>query len=188
MTRNAEYVAKFRTKRRAMIKDYLGGKCAKCGNSENLDVDHIDPETKSFTIGNNLQIKWESMEKELDKCQLLCRPCHLTKTKLEQTGREAWNKGKWNHGSITGYQKGCRCDECKKVQSSYKRKLKARKVAGEANRDTLLTCRAVRGSVGSNPTPSATEGPTLESQAASKAVGCKSLMGSSPIPSSKELI
>lgn len=186
MSKNAEYAARYRSKRRLQIKEFLGSRCAICGSDHDLEVDHINPNQKSFTISNRLQIRWELMQAELEKCQLLCKPCHLAKTAAEQTGRVPHNKGKWVHGSITGYQKGCRCLDCKEVQAAYKKKLRSRMVAGEDKRNELLTRRPGNGPVGSNPTPSATEGPTWESQAASKAVGCNSLAGSSPAPSSKE--
>ena len=59
-------------------KDYLGNICWCCGATENLQFDHIDPKTKSFNI--NAQDSWEKLIPELDKCQLLCPPCHLKKT------------------------------------------------------------------------------------------------------------
>ena len=59
-------------------KDYLGNICWCCGATENLQFDHIDPKTKCFNI--NPQDSWEKMIPELDKCQLLCRLCHLKKT------------------------------------------------------------------------------------------------------------
>ena len=59
-------------------KDYLGNICWCCGATENLQFDHIDPKTKCFNI--NAQDSWEKLIPELDKCQLLCPPCHLKKT------------------------------------------------------------------------------------------------------------
>ena len=60
---------------------YLGGKCSHCGtvgtldNSCIFDFHHLDPDTKSYTIGshsNNL----EEAKPELDKCIVLCANCH----------------------------------------------------------------------------------------------------------------
>ena len=56
------------------------GPCVKCGcwDLDQLEVDHIDPNTKvSHRVWS-----WskERRENELAKCQVLCRACHLTKT------------------------------------------------------------------------------------------------------------
>ena len=32
------------------IVQRLGGKCARCGSIENLQVDHVDPRTKKFEV------------------------------------------------------------------------------------------------------------------------------------------
>jgi 5-methylcytosine-specific restriction endonuclease McrA len=77
--------------RRARIIKYLGGCCAKCGATEELDVDHIDARTKSFKLsGGSLSCYWEDLLPELAKCQLLCRPCHVEKTALEYPKAAAW--------------------------------------------------------------------------------------------------
>lgn len=64
---------------------YLGGKCIKCGYCncvDALDFHHKDPNTKSFSIADalhavrGLSSKWEVLQPELDKCEILCRNCH----------------------------------------------------------------------------------------------------------------
>lgn len=64
---------------RARIIELLGGKCTKCGSTENLQFDHIDPTSKDFNISSNLDSVrlWQ----ELMKCQLLCEPHHREKTR-----------------------------------------------------------------------------------------------------------
>lgn len=71
---------------RGLIRKYeaimrFGGKCSKCGyngNISSLEFHHLNPETKSFGIdlrefsGHTL----EDLNKELDKCVLLCANCH----------------------------------------------------------------------------------------------------------------
>ena len=59
--------------------DKLGGKCVKCGTTEHLQFDHINPLEKSFTISSNFHRK--DLDEELAKCQLLCWDCHMEKTK-----------------------------------------------------------------------------------------------------------
>jgi len=71
-------------------KEKLGGKCVKCGATERLEFDHIDPKNKSFCITKNLRMgDKEKLQEELDKCQLLCYDCHLEKTK------QSWLNGEF---------------------------------------------------------------------------------------------
>ena len=62
------------------IVQRLGGKCARCGSIENLQVDHVDPRTKKFEVKSRLSYKRIKLIEEVDKCQLLCEPCHKDKT------------------------------------------------------------------------------------------------------------
>ena len=70
-------------KRRAHCREYLGGKCVVCGTTHNLQFDHIKREGKKYEISTKLTNKWDNLKEELDKCQLLCVPCHLEKTAKE---------------------------------------------------------------------------------------------------------
>jgi len=65
----------------------VNGPCVRCGSSENLQVDHIDPATKDNVLlgkrGTNQDLwKWPNKrrEAELAKCQVLCLTCHRRKT------------------------------------------------------------------------------------------------------------
>jgi hypothetical protein len=93
---NREWVAKRR-------KEWIdkNGPC-KCGSSDRLQVDHIDPATKvSHRVWS-----WSDTRRnaELAKCQVLCYACHKTKT-LQQ-------RRKATHGGSQFYNKGCRCEPC----------------------------------------------------------------------------
>jgi len=71
---------RIRKERRQYLEEYLGGKCVRCGATERLDFDHIIPADKSYTIGSNITcFSLEELILEVDKCQLLCRPCHIQK-------------------------------------------------------------------------------------------------------------
>ena len=71
---------RIRKERRQYLEEYLGGKCVRCGATEKLDFDHIIPANKSYTIGSNITcFSLEELIMEVDKCQLLCRPCHIQK-------------------------------------------------------------------------------------------------------------
>lgn len=60
--------------------EYLGGKCVDCGmqstNYVIYDFHHIDVMGKDFTIGKCSNRSFKSLQKELDKCILLCSNCH----------------------------------------------------------------------------------------------------------------
>lgn len=99
----ADYHREYYKKRKQKVIDYLGGKCVKCGTTERLEVDHIDPKQKSFHINKRLSLN--QIKDELAKCQLLCTPCHRAKTSEE-------NKG-FTHGTIYSWmRKRCKCDVC----------------------------------------------------------------------------
>lgn len=82
--RRREYIADYNLKRyhRRMKEAYeiLGNECLVCGATENLQLDHIDPDQKSFTLGKLWSTSQENFLEELTKCQLLCDDCHKTKT------------------------------------------------------------------------------------------------------------
>jgi predicted HNH restriction endonuclease len=69
--------------RRLQLKDkaieYKGGKCSICGYDkakECLAFHHLDPSTKEFTLSRSFNRSWKSLQKELDKCILVCLNCH----------------------------------------------------------------------------------------------------------------
>lgn len=101
-TTNYQSVKNWRIKYRQKLKDSLGGKCVKCGTSERLEFDHIDPLTKSFDIGKAISHrKISEIVEELKKCQLLCKKCNIQKA-----------HGESRHGSLRKYRSGCRCETC----------------------------------------------------------------------------
>lgn len=71
-----------------------GGKCEKCNYnkcSRALCFHHTNPKEKSFEITSRtiLSNSWESIEKELEKCNLLCHNCHMELHNSEQTTKYA---------------------------------------------------------------------------------------------------
>lgn len=64
---------------RERIRQYLGGKCSKCGYckcSRALEVHHTDPSRKDNTFKSMAGWSWKRIEKELVSCLLLCSNCH----------------------------------------------------------------------------------------------------------------
>ena len=70
-------------KRRSKVLEMLGGQCVNCQSKDQLEIDHVDPETKSFSIGEVITHSWQKIEPELKKCQLLCRSCHQIKSETD---------------------------------------------------------------------------------------------------------
>jgi len=84
-TLSKELAKKYRKEKKAICLEYLGGKCVVCGTTERLEFDHIKREGKKYSIASKLSYKFDNLKEELDKCQLLCAPCHLDKTAKEWT-------------------------------------------------------------------------------------------------------
>lgn len=66
-----------KTKEKAVAK--LGGKCVRCSYDKSLralEFHHIDPEQKDIQISMSKNNAWEKIEKELEKCILVCSNCH----------------------------------------------------------------------------------------------------------------
>jgi len=120
-------------KRKAYLKEYqrkwmrdrrldwvlANGPCKHCGSWDSLEVDHIKREDKTMHASCVWSRRKEVRDKELSKCQVLCKSCHLKKTisEVEYPGIV--------HGTSNGYDHyGCRCEECRLARS--KRDMKRR--------------------------------------------------------------
>ena len=107
--------ATWKAAKRERYIQYLGGKCIDCGSTEKLEFDHVDPSTMSFRIAGNIGRNDLDLMKEIKKCQLLCKKCHVLKTRLERQG-----SFEIKHGKIGTYvNRKCRCKECTKVWNDY---------------------------------------------------------------------
>jgi 5-methylcytosine-specific restriction endonuclease McrA len=106
--------------RRQEAIDRLGGECISCGATGNLEVDHIDPALKSFSISKLWGIAKARYDAELEKCQILCKDCHKHKTIKEQKVRAVRFTDtplSEVHGTYTGYGRyQCRCEKCKQYK------------------------------------------------------------------------
>lgn len=97
-------------------EDFFADKACICGSTINLELDHID-ESKKIT-----HRIWSWSEKrrneELAKCQILCEACHKEKT-------SQYLQRPINHGTTTGYKRGCRCKSCHEALLQYWRNRRA---------------------------------------------------------------
>jgi len=104
------YMKKRYAERRAIAIQLLGGKCVHCGSTENLEFDHIDRTKKSFEYGSLWSGTWEKFLAELAKAQLLCKSCHLKKTRSELGVP---------HGGGKSGRRNCKCEPCRKRKAEY---------------------------------------------------------------------
>ncbi len=85
-----------RIKIRARLREFLEKKaCIDCGEKDPivLDFDHRNSKTKFKIIGKMLSghYSWDSVYKEIQKCDIRCANCHGRKTYSEQ---KSWGRSK----------------------------------------------------------------------------------------------
>lgn len=86
------------------LEFFADKKCAVCGSTDSLDLDHIDPRQKA----SHRIWSWsrERREEEIKKCQILCERHHQEKTNRD-------NGFGVVHGTQHGYSYyRCRCRPC----------------------------------------------------------------------------
>lgn len=79
----------------------LGGVCCKCGSTDRLEIDHIDPNKKVLGSNGLAMASEERFLRELEKCQLLCKPCHIKKTSSEYDASNAPRGEKHGRARLT---------------------------------------------------------------------------------------
>ena len=70
---------RIRKERKVKAYEMLGGKCKICGYDkcvDALDLHHMDEKNKKLTFAGSWCLSWETLEKELKKCILVCCRCH----------------------------------------------------------------------------------------------------------------
>ena len=77
-----------RMKVRGKLLEFLSSKeCMDCGENDPivLDFDHKNPNLKFKPISNMLSghYSWESLLKEIEKCEIRCANCHRRKTYVQ---------------------------------------------------------------------------------------------------------
>lgn len=115
---------KYYDSRMAYLKSLLGDKCARCESKSDLEFDHIDKDTKSFTIGKKWSHSLDLLIEEIKKCQLLCKKCHKEKNKIDN--------GESVHGKYSYYRHhNCRCDSCRGAYNSLRKIWRKNKKSGK---------------------------------------------------------
>lgn len=116
--------------RRLRIFALLGeDRCRTCSSTENLEIDHVDPTTKSFGISFTSRLTKETIE-ELKKCQALCRACHRAKSIEESRARML--AGGFTHGTIYAWmRRRCTCPLCLKAKWAWNDKRNSKRRTGK---------------------------------------------------------
>ena len=76
---NYNHVKNFRKRTKEKAVDYKGGKCKICNYDRcvsALEFHHLEPSKKDFTLSQSMNIAWDKIKEELDKCILVCANCH----------------------------------------------------------------------------------------------------------------
>lgn len=82
-----------------------GRHCERCGTTDELEFHHRDPAEK---ISHRIwSWSWERIAKEIEKCEVLCAPCHKAHHRAVADA---------NHGTVSRYRRGCRCSECREAK------------------------------------------------------------------------
>jgi len=104
---------------------FAGKACARCGATQDLQLDHIDPEKK--TSHNIWSWRPARIAEEAKLCQVLCKPCHRLKT-----NEELRTRARSPHGTRPKYRSGCRCFDCRRENADleFLRRRKIRRERG----------------------------------------------------------
>lgn len=76
---NYNHVKNFRKRNKERAVEYKGGKCEKCGYEKctsALEFHHLEPKEKDFSPSQNMNMAWDKIKVEIDKCILVCSNCH----------------------------------------------------------------------------------------------------------------
>jgi hypothetical protein len=111
LKKETKYILKWAKRIKAI--NFLGGKCEECGetNIHTLDFHHKNPENKEFQISLvGVHRRWSTIEKEIKKCILLCRNCHIKKQQKKET-RQSKRRIKIKQ-QLLEYKGSFKCSEC----------------------------------------------------------------------------
>jgi 5-methylcytosine-specific restriction endonuclease McrA len=78
---------KNRQRNREIITEHCGCKCCKCGSTERLEYDHINPALKK-SKQSFLSIGKKDLLNQIDNIQVLCHECHKSRSTAQKNA--AW--------------------------------------------------------------------------------------------------
>lgn len=103
--KDCAYILKWSKKIRAT--NMLGGKCSKCGNDDIVCLDFHHKQDKDDSVSSLFDGGWTKLEKEIKKCVLLCRNCHMEEHMIKTSSKYSVYKIKFLE--IKGVD---RCQKC----------------------------------------------------------------------------
>ncbi|BCO56150.1 hypothetical protein MINTM005_13940 [Mycobacterium intracellulare] len=119
------YLDRYHRRRDAAIAR-LGGKCAVCGTTRNLHIDHINPSEKAIEMGKMWAVAESRYLAELKRCQLLCAKHHRQKSALERSVDHG--------GGVTG-KRNCYCELCGPLKRAYMAQYRSKRKALPSQHD-----------------------------------------------------
>lgn len=124
---NYECVKDSRKRRKEDILYVMGGRCCICGYDKcttALELHHLNPQEKDFTISATLNRSWDILNKEIQKCILVCANCHreIYEGLVTKELKTSYNIEKANQVSKRLQElktkKICYCKNCGEIISS----------------------------------------------------------------------
>ena len=94
LSRRANYLRKYQSKRRKLVADMKRRPCIDCGKRfppECMDFDHRPGEEKNFCVAGKLTLPWDRVVSEIAKCDVVCSNCHRTRTIQRREARRLNN-------------------------------------------------------------------------------------------------
>lgn len=105
-----KYILKWAKRIKAI--NYLGGKCGVCGEDDIyvLDFHHENSTEKEFQISLvGIHKSWDKIKEEIEKCNLLCRNCHI---KVHFSNGDPNSSRRKIRKQIFEYKGTFSCEEC----------------------------------------------------------------------------
>jgi hypothetical protein len=75
--------SRLRLEKKKFIIETLGSKCCNCGNTNLLEIDHINPGLKKDRKCL-YACSWDRIKIEIHNLQLLCNTCHFERSQLQK--------------------------------------------------------------------------------------------------------
>jgi hypothetical protein len=86
---------------------FLGGKCEKCGETNffKLCFHHTNSEDKEYRMSSMWGKNWKKIEREVEKCELMCQNCHYEFHEKPETFRTNDKKIFLEYKNVEGCEK-----------------------------------------------------------------------------------
>jgi len=109
--------SKHKSRKKEAVK-YKGGECMHCGYKKSvsaMDFHHIDPSQKDKNWKNLRQNSLERIKNELDKCDLLCKNCHVTVHHKREKTNSGSKLREFKKLACLDYKNTIECTKCHKT-------------------------------------------------------------------------